>query len=636
MSERYTRIFTLPANLQTEDAPITITSGRLLYDNEKDRKVVVLKFKNVSDKEIQSVIVSIKPFNSKGAELDTIPQYTYANLQALSNAEFGNKKAIPVASRTAASFDVEVESVLFGDGSSWSCPKGAKWAPSSRIEEVSVEHSAVQKGSVSAAPVKSDIKKESRPTEMRRSTSNYSHKSASKRKKKSGKAFAISAAIVLVVGVAVFFGSRLLDFNIANFNQNASDIKTDFKQTASDLEKEEAQKFSKNESWEYTVYETYVELEKYIGEKTAEVSIPAAIENLPVKILNLSAFQVYLTDVPYSIVSIKENAWLEKVIIPESIILINTSMTLHDVSNLSEVEFTGSQYIEFGEDAFHGTSLTSEAVNEILLHTTSVPQGMFEDCHALEYVSIPNNIETIGLSAFSGCYNLVEVDLGYVKEIDPPFYDCNKLSKVTVRNDNLKPIIEEMGLDFGFESSDTVLYCNEGSTAAKYAAANQIIMQPINTQADADKTAEASESGSPTFEQLKQLYLETAPIYVVKANVQEYTIDNLIDVVYKNVSNKHGIDFKYYVIPYDSDFVPLKEADWGTDDATIKSGKTGGGDDGGIYIPRETKNVVAIVSEIEFTDGSTWEFEYIDELIEGYERDIESNDPLLIPLTFVY
>lgn len=210
MSERYTRIFTLPANLQTEDAPITITSGRLLYDNEKDRKVVVLKFKNVSDKEIESVIVSIKPFNSKGAELDTIPQYTYANLQALSNAEFGNKKAIPVASRTASSFEIEIESVLFGDGSSWSCPKGAKWAPPSRIDEVSVEHSAVQKGSVSAAPVKSDIKKESRPTEMHRSTSNYSHKSTSKRKKKSGSKALIICIAALILGAGIFFGKDII------------------------------------------------------------------------------------------------------------------------------------------------------------------------------------------------------------------------------------------------------------------------------------------------------------------------------------------------------------------------------------------------------------------------------------------
>lgn len=614
MSERYTRIFTLPANLQTEDAPITITSGRLLYDNEKDRKVVVLKFKNVSDKEIQSVIVSIKPFNSKGAELDTIPQYTYTDLQAQSNTEFGNKKAITVASRTAASFDVEVKSVLFGDGSSWSCPKGAKWAPSSRIEEVSTEHKAVHKNSVPASPAKTEHKIESRPTEMHRSTSNYSHKSASKRKKKSGKAFAICAALVLVIGIAVFFGSRFLDLNMANFNQNASDLK-----------KEEAQKFSKNDSWEYTVYETYVKLEKYIGEKTAEVSIPSSIENLPVKTLDYNVFGEYRS---------LGNTWLEKVIIPESIIFID-DYTFQYMSNLSKVEFTGSQYIEFGNDNFLSTSLTSEAVNEILLHTTAVSDGMFKYCDALEYVSIPNNIETIGLHAFLGCDNLVEVDLGYVKEILSPFSDCNKLAKVTVRNDNLK--LDDVLSGFGFESSDTVIYCNEGSTAAKYAAENEIVTQPINTQqADTDKADESSENKSTTFEELKQLYLETAPIYVVKANVEEYTRDYLIDVVYKNVSDKHGIDFRYYVIPYDGDFVPLEEASLGTDDTTIKSGETGGGDDGGISIPKETKNAVAIVSKIEFTDGSTWEFEYAAQLIEGYEQDIESNDPLLIPLTFIY
>ena len=137
-------------------------------------------------------------------------------------------------------------------------------------------------------------------------------------------------------------------------------------------------------------------------------------------------------------------------------------------------------------------------------------------------------------------------------------------------------------------------------------------------------------------DELKQMYLDTVPIYAVKANIEEYSEKNLIDIVYKNVSDKHGMNFKYRVIPYDIDLVPLESASLGTDDTTIKSNTTGGGEDGGVFIPKATKNAVVIVFEIEFTDGSIWEFEYASELIDAYEREIESNDPLLIPLTFVY
>lgn len=43
MSDRYSRIYTLPDGLHIKDAPISIVSGKLLYDNEQKRKIVVLK-----------------------------------------------------------------------------------------------------------------------------------------------------------------------------------------------------------------------------------------------------------------------------------------------------------------------------------------------------------------------------------------------------------------------------------------------------------------------------------------------------------------------------------------------------------------------------------------------------------------
>ena len=67
-------------------------------------------------------------------------------------------------------------------------------------------------------------------------------------------------------------------------------------------------------------------------------------------------------------------------------------------------------------------------------------------------------------------------------------------------------------------------------------------------------------------DELKQMYLDTVPIYAVKANIEEYSEKNLIDIVYKNVSDKHGMNFKYRVIPYDIDLVPLESASLGTDE----------------------------------------------------------------------
>ena len=165
-----------------------------------------------------------------------------------------------------------------------------------------------------------------------------------------------------------------------------------------------------------------------------------------------------------------------------------------------------------------------------------------------------------------------------------------------------------------------------GLDPIKFGFTNEAI---ANAQSGADTTA---------LKGIKKYYLETARIYAYMANVEEQSGSNLIDVVYENRCNKDGVGFEYYVIPYDSDFVLLEKAIRGTDDAIVKSLELGGENDGGIIIPKETKHAVVIISKIEFEDGTTWEFEYIDQLIEGYERyerNLWGSDPLLTPLKFV-
>ena len=132
MSDRYSRIYTLPDGLHIKDAPISIVSGKLLYDNEQKRKIVVLKLKNLTDISIQSVDVIIKTFNAKCLESDNVTNYTYKNFQVSYSMEFGSKKAIVIQNTDAVSFEVSIQTVRFSDGSSWDCPKKALSADRSK------------------------------------------------------------------------------------------------------------------------------------------------------------------------------------------------------------------------------------------------------------------------------------------------------------------------------------------------------------------------------------------------------------------------------------------------------------------------------------------------------------------------
>ena len=55
MSERYTRLFSLPENLYAEGAPILITAGALLKDNQTGNVLAQLKFKNIEGKKVKAI-----------------------------------------------------------------------------------------------------------------------------------------------------------------------------------------------------------------------------------------------------------------------------------------------------------------------------------------------------------------------------------------------------------------------------------------------------------------------------------------------------------------------------------------------------------------------------------------------------
>ena len=66
MSERYSRLFSLPNNLYVENAPVVISAGALLKDTQSNKIIAQLKFKNINRKNISAITVSVQPFDVVG------------------------------------------------------------------------------------------------------------------------------------------------------------------------------------------------------------------------------------------------------------------------------------------------------------------------------------------------------------------------------------------------------------------------------------------------------------------------------------------------------------------------------------------------------------------------------------------
>ena len=71
MSERYTRIYSLPLNLYTKNSPVIIRAGALLRDNLLNTLLAQLKIENISNKTGNIVKVEIHCKDSDENIIDT-------------------------------------------------------------------------------------------------------------------------------------------------------------------------------------------------------------------------------------------------------------------------------------------------------------------------------------------------------------------------------------------------------------------------------------------------------------------------------------------------------------------------------------------------------------------------------------
>lgn len=128
MSERYSKLFMLSTSLYAEGAPVVITAGALLKDNQTGRVLAQLKLQSISDKAIKAATVKLEPLDTIGKPLGEPVDFQYLDLNVARDMEFGQKTPIALPDAAARGFKLSVASVFFADNTAWSA-SGAPWEP---------------------------------------------------------------------------------------------------------------------------------------------------------------------------------------------------------------------------------------------------------------------------------------------------------------------------------------------------------------------------------------------------------------------------------------------------------------------------------------------------------------------------
>ncbi len=120
MSERYTRLYSLPENLCIQGSPVIIKAGALLKDNTSDKLVAQLKFQNISDKKIKYLKAAVIVKDSLGRTLGDEITKEYLDLNISSYEEFGTREPIFIKNSSVRVYSAYVMDVGFDDNTVWS------------------------------------------------------------------------------------------------------------------------------------------------------------------------------------------------------------------------------------------------------------------------------------------------------------------------------------------------------------------------------------------------------------------------------------------------------------------------------------------------------------------------------------
>ena len=126
MSERFTRLFSLPSDLYAEGSPVVISAGALLKDNQTGKVLAQLKLQNIGPKHIKAVKVRISPLDTVNKPLGEEKVFEYLDLDVGRDEQFGQKSPLYLPDERARAFEASVEEVDFADNSIWTC-SGTPW-----------------------------------------------------------------------------------------------------------------------------------------------------------------------------------------------------------------------------------------------------------------------------------------------------------------------------------------------------------------------------------------------------------------------------------------------------------------------------------------------------------------------------
>lgn len=127
MAERYSRIYTLPGNLYSDNSPVLIVAGALLKDNQTGKMLAQLKIQNLDERTVTGISLSFVLFDADSKQIGKPFAYQFNRISVEENSYFGQKEPIILPAGNIYSYQVSIQEVILSGGKVWKPEK--EWSP---------------------------------------------------------------------------------------------------------------------------------------------------------------------------------------------------------------------------------------------------------------------------------------------------------------------------------------------------------------------------------------------------------------------------------------------------------------------------------------------------------------------------
>lgn len=119
MESRYTKLYSLPENLYRIGAPVLISAGALLKDNQTGNVIAQIRLKNIGNDVIKAIKIHLALYDTAGRELEVGKEYQYLDLHLERDQMYGEQVPIVLDDSSTRSYKVTVKEIIFLNNAIW-------------------------------------------------------------------------------------------------------------------------------------------------------------------------------------------------------------------------------------------------------------------------------------------------------------------------------------------------------------------------------------------------------------------------------------------------------------------------------------------------------------------------------------